>query len=161
MKTLVTPSEVIAIAFGATNTLEESAVPQHAILAAQECFLLPVLGEELHNSLSQSQVEPTLATFAEEYLKEPLALFVAARLLPTLAVKVGTAGVVRLAGSSFESVEPQTLHRASLRLAADANTLLDRATRYLEEHPELFEGYNPHNNIRQRASLKGGVFVEV
>lgn len=156
MKTIVTPSEVLSLAFGTTHTLDEGAVPSHAILAAQESHLRPALGEQLYEALSAESADATLQEFAAEYLKLPLALYVASRLLPTLAVKVGSAGVVRLAGESFEAVDEQTLHRAVVRMRADADGLLSRATSHLASHPELFSAYEPTKRTRR---IIGGVVM--
>ena len=143
MKTLISPTEVLSLAFGTTHTLEEGAVPHHSILAAEQSFLLPALGEKLYTMLATENPDEECAGFVEEYLKQPLALYVASRLLPTLAVKIGSAGVARLTGESFEAVDEQTLHKVVVRLRRDADTLLARALDYLADNPTLFPDYEP------------------
>ena len=149
MKTFVSPSEVVALAFGSPNTLGESAIPPHSILAAQQSFLLPALGEELYEALMVEELDSRSGAFVEEYLKHPLALYVAARLLPTLAVRVGEVGVVRLSGESFEVVDEATLRKVVARLRAEADTLFARATTYLANHLDLFPDYNPQTLTRR------------
>lgn len=156
MKTIVTPSEVLSLAFGTTHTLEEGAVPPHAILSAEESYLLPALGEELYKALKADGGDEVLQNLALEYLKQPLALYVASRLLPTLALRFGSAGVVRLAGESFEVVDDATLHRAVVRMRADADRLLARATSHLASHPELYPLYNPQARSHR---IVGGVVI--
>ncbi len=156
MKTIVTPPEVLSLAFGTTHTLEEGAVPSYAILLAQESFLLPALGRELYVALTAESADEVTQNFATEYLKQPLALYVASRLLPTLALQVGSAGVVRLAGESFEKVDDATLHRAVVRMRADADRLLARATAHLAAHPELYPSYEPQTPTRR---IVGGVVM--
>ena len=51
MKTLISPAEVLTIAFGTTHTLRESDVPEHTILATERKFLLPVLGVDFFDKL--------------------------------------------------------------------------------------------------------------
>lgn len=143
MKTLVSPSEVASLAFGSSNTLDESAIPLCSILAAEQSFLLPAIGEELYEELRAEKGGARGGEFVEEYLKQPIAFYVAARLLPTLAVRVGEVGVVRLAGESFEVVDEEMLRKVVARLRAEADTLLARATTYLASHLELFPAYNP------------------
>lgn len=156
MKILVSPSEVVALAFGSPNTLGESAIPPHSILASQQSFLLPALGEELYDSLTAEEEDGSRGAFVEEYLKQPLALYVAARLLPTLAVRVGEVGVVRLAGESFEVVNEATLRKVVARLRAEADTLLARATTFLANNLDLFPDYNPLSLTRR---IIGGVVM--
>lgn len=155
MKTIVTPSEVLSISFGITHTLSEGAVPPYAILLAQERFLLPALGMEFYKSVAEGS-DATAQTFAEEYLKQPLALYVASRLMPTLALQVGSAGVVRLSGESFEAVDDTALHRAVARMRADADRLLALATSHLASHPELYPLYNPAQRLHR---IVGGVVI--
>lgn len=159
MKRLVSPAEVLTIAFGTTHTLRESDVPDHTILAAERKFLLPVLGVEFFDRLVGE--EPTTAdrAFAENYLKMPLALYVASLLLPTIALQVGAAGVVRVAGESFRAADERCVVRLCRRLRSDAGALLDSATDYLAAHPDLYPLYQPQNNVRKRISLNGGVIV--
>lgn len=155
MKTIVTPSEVLSLSFGTTHTLGEGAVPSYAILLAEESFLLPALGKELYQSVAESS-DATAQTFAEEYLKQPLALYVASRLLPTLALQVGSAGVVRLSGDSFEAADEKALRRAVARLRADADRLLARALDHLASHPELYPSYEPQPTSHR---IVGGVVI--
>lgn len=159
MKTLVSPAEVLAVAFGTTHTLRESDVPEHTILAAERKFLRPVLGEELYEKLTAEEPTSTDRAFVENYLKTPLALYVASLLLPTIALQVGAAGVVRVAGESFRAVDERSVMRLCRRLRSDAGALLDSATDYLAAHPELFPLYDPEENIRERTLLKGGIVV--
>lgn len=156
MKRLITPSEVVTLAFGSPHTIEQGAIPPHAIEAAERNFLLPALGEEFYESLLAEESEAESVAFVEEYLKLPLALYVASRMVPVLAVKVGSAGVVRLAGESFEQVDGATLRRVVVRLRKDADTLLAGALEYLATHPELFPLYNPQNLTRH---IVGGVVM--
>ena len=159
MKRLVSPAEVLTIAFGTTHTLRESDVPEHTILAAERKFLRPVLGGELFDKLTAEESAATDRTFVENYLKMPLALYVASLLLPTIALQVGAAGVVRVAGESFRAVDERSIVRLCRRLRSDAGALLDSAADYLAAHPDLFPLYCPEANVRHRLSLKGGIIV--
>ena len=156
MKTLITPSEVVALAFGSPHTIEQGAIPQHAIASAEQSFLLPALGEELYKSLLAEEPEPECVAFVEEYLKQPLALYVASRMVPVLAVRIGSVGAVRLAGESFEQVDEATLRKVVARLRNDADTLLSRAIEYLATHPQEFPLYNPQDHTRH---IIGGVVM--
>lgn len=155
MKPLITSAEVIAIAFGTTHTLREECVPSHTILAAQRRLLRPVLGAELYSLLMLDSPDNRSKELLDNYLKTPLALYVASLLLPTLAVQVGTAGVVRLRGEGFEAADEHSLRRAARRLRKDAEALLGAAKEYLAENSELFPEYAPEGSI----SLLGGIVL--
>lgn len=159
MKPIITPTEVIEMAFGTTHTLRTESIPTHTILAAQRRFVRPVVGEELYALIVAEEPEERVASFVAEYLKLPLALYVASLLLPSLAVQVGTAGVVRLSGESFEAADEGSLRRAVRRLRRDAEALLDAATDHLATAPSTFPEYHPEANIRQRVSIEGGLVV--
>lgn len=156
MKTLITPSEVISLAFGSPNTLSESAVPPYAILSAEESFLLPVLGREFYERLREKRNNTDEQRLLADYLAQPLALYVASRLLPSIALQVGSAGVVRLSGESFEAADEMALRRAVSRLRADADRLLARALDYAASHPELYPSYNPAQRLHR---IVGGVVM--
>lgn len=161
MKPIISPAEVISLAFGTTHTLREGDIPTHTILATQRRFIRPVVGEELYALLTAESPEERVASFSAEYLKTPLALYVASQLLPSLAVQVGSAGVVRLSGESFEAADEGSLRRASRRLRCDADALLDAATDYLASSLSTFPEYHPSENIRERISMEGGVVLKL
>lgn len=153
---MITPSEVVQRAFGTNNTLSENAIPLHSILLAQESFLLPALGKECYEAMVVEGSDTVAQTFAEEYLKQPLALYVASRVLPTIALQVGSVGVVRLSGESFEVADEATLRKAVARLRVDADRLLERATNHLASHPELYPSYEPQSTSHR---IVGGVVM--
>lgn len=161
MKLLITPAEVMKIAFGTTHTLHDEAIPSHTILAAQRRLLRPIIGAALYDQLTlDDEAAPAhFATLVDDYLKTPLALYVASLLLPTIAAKVGSMGVVKLSGEGIEPVEKQTLRRVCRRLRADANALMDVATDYLAHNRELFPLFNPNDDVRQRVSLTGSLLI--
>ncbi|MBO7299986.1 MAG: hypothetical protein J6U53_01085 [Tidjanibacter sp.] len=159
MKTILTPAEVLTIAFGTTHTLREGDVPEHTILATQRKFLRPVLGEAMFEEVVGDSPSADIQELTARYLKTPLALYTASLLLPTIAMQVGAAGVVRVAGESFRAVDNRALSRLSRRLRSDASALLDSATDYLASHPDRYPLYDPKENIRERILLKGGIVV--
>lgn len=159
MKQLITPAEVIAIAFGSTNALREESIPAVTILAAQQRLVRPVVGERLYEMFTAEEPEEPCRTFVEAYLKAPLALYVASLVLPQLAVQVGSAGVVRFSGEGFEAADEGSLRRAARRLRKDAEALMDAATDRLAREPLLAEHYSPEENVRTRVTLAGGIVL--
>lgn len=156
MKSIVTPEEVPTIVFGTSTTLRPEDVPLHTILAAERKYLRPALGDALCDALTAEEPTSHLVAFADNYLKLPLALYVASILLPTIASQVGAAGVVRISGESFHPVDERTISRLVRRLRSDADALLDSATDHLASRPDLFPEYKPHiPSVR----MMGGVIV--
>lgn len=159
MKQLISSAEVITLAFGSATTLREERVPAHTILAAQHRLVRPVVGERVYEMITRENTTEECERFVEESLKLPLALYVASLLLPSLALQVGSVGVVMLSGESFEAADGDALRRASQRMRADADALMDAAIERLAVWPELGELYSSGDNVRQRVSLLGGVVL--
>lgn len=162
MKPLISPAEVIRLAFGSNYSLHERDIPESTILAAQYRLLRPMVGRTLYSRLVSEEeataTAPSITALAER-LRTPLALYVVALLLPSLAARVGSLGVVRLEGEGFESADEATVARLCSRLRHDADALLDEATDYLLDNPTLYPDYNPHADIRRHISLSGGILL--
>lgn len=159
MKQLITSGEVLALAFSSTTTLREENIPAHTILAAQQRLVRPVVGERLYAMLTDEEPSEAVEGFLQAHLKLPLALYVASLLLPTLALQVGSAGVVRLSGESFEAADERALQRAVRRLRADADALMDAATDHLAADATLGSCYSSAENVRERTTLTAGLVL--
>jgi hypothetical protein len=124
--------------------------------------LRPALGAELYSLLTLDTTDTPDTRYQElldNYLKTPLALYVASLMLPTLAVTVGSAGVVRLSGESFEAADGVALRGAVRRLRHDAEALIDAATEHLASLPTLGALYRPEENVRSRTRLSSGIVL--
>ncbi len=81
MELLVTPAQVAQMAFRAPDFISPDAVPEATILAAQQKFVRPVLGDGLLDTLCGGAYPEFLADFVQP----PLALYVKMLMLPSLA----------------------------------------------------------------------------
>lgn len=160
MKTLISATEVATIALGTTHTLSPEEIPQHAIAVAERRYLRPVLGRALHEALLAEERSEPLAVLTTDYLKAPLALYTLSSLLPSIAAKVGSAGVVRLRGENFEVADKNSIRALGRHLRREAKELMAAAVEYIEDNAELFPQFDPQKNVLRRVSLAGGVVLE-
>lgn len=155
MKTLITAAEVVDLAFGGTSNLCPEEVSEATILAAQRKFLLPVFGA----TLLEEMLAGDHSDLVEDYVKPALALYVKRLLLPALAARVGTAGVVRYVGDGIAEVDAPTFRRLLRRTKADADTIVDAIVDYVELNAENFPSYSPSGNIRYSVNIDSGIVL--
>ena len=154
-KILITAAEVVETAFGGSNNLHPEEVSEAVIVAAQRKYLLPVFGEALLEEFLAGEH----ATLVEEYVKLALALYVKRLLLPVLAARVGTAGVVKYIGEGYTYVDSATLLRLMRRTKADADVIVDAAVDYVELNPQSFPSYDASSNIRRSVNIDAGIVL--
>lgn len=154
MNLLITPARVAELAFRAPDFINPDAVPESTILAAQQKFLAPVFG-----SLYDRMCEGAYPDFVGEYIVPALALYVKMRMMPSLAVQTGTAGVVEVNSRNLARAGEVKLRYAVSRLRGEASALIDRAVAHIEANPDAFPEYDPRANIRNRCSVGGGVVL--
>ncbi len=82
-----------------------------------------------------------------------------AAVLPSLALRVGAAGVVRYGGETFDAASGGDVAAWSRRVRRDAATLLDAACRQLASDPAAYPEYDPAGDVRRRTSIAGGVVL--
>lgn len=150
--TIVTPQQVVEMAFGGVNNMRPEEVSQHTILAAERTFVVPVVGAQLLEELHQGQHAELL-----DAMQCATALYTKRLMLPSLAAKVGVAGVVRYSSESYSPADSHTLKRLLWRTKADADALLDKVVEIIEAAPEEYPSYSPAKNVRNRVRLAGGV----
>ncbi|MBP3425600.1 MAG: hypothetical protein J6K81_02620 [Rikenellaceae bacterium] len=152
-KLIITPSEVVLLAFATTDHVRDAQITEAEILAAQQKFMIPVFGE-----LWEVLCAGEHSDFTQEYIKPALAQFVKARVLPSLGA-VTASGVVQRISDTTKRAADSDLQRM-VRVAYDiARTLRGRAVAQLEAHPELYPEYDKQKNILHRARIDGGVVL--
>lgn len=126
-KILITPDEVVQLAFDSPQYMPAQSVSEAVILSAQHKFIRPVLGT-LYSSLLDERY-PELA----ELVKAPLALYVKWLLMPSLAVQSGPLGVVQHRGTNFSPAGSAGLSAARRRVKADARALMQAVREYVSQ----------------------------
>ena len=135
MKTLITPLQVLRLAFGEGEYLPPESVTEADIAAAERRYLVPVI-------------------------EAPAALFTRAVLQPRLDVRTGQCGTTA-PKSAYAQPAGDTARRHLRRaLLAQARTLLRRAAEHLRAHRDEFPEYDPENDIFNRCTTDGG-FVQI
>ncbi len=155
MKLLITPAQVAEAAFRAPDFIQPEAVGEATILAAQQKFVRPVLGDALYEAVCRGDYPDLLA----DMIVPPLALYVKMLMLPSLAVQAGGAGVVEVHSKNLARAGNAKLHSALRRLRGDALALMRRAVRHIEASPAGYPEYDPALNILNRYSTEGGLVL--
>ena len=155
MKTLITPLQVLRLAFGEGEYLPPESVTEADIAAAERRYLVPVIGLTLYEKL----LGGACADFRTGYLEAPAALFTRAVLQPRLDVRTGQCGTVAPKSAAYQPAGTQALRELQRSLRRQARTLLRRAAGHLETHAAEFPEYDPHENILNRCTTDGN-FVQ-
>lgn len=156
MNTLITTTQLLRLAFSHGEYQTPDALTEADISAAEQRYLLPVIGAELHEQLLAGDH----ADFCREYLAAPLALYTRLLLQPRLDIRTGQAGTTAPKSSWGEPADIEALRRQRHALRCEARTLMRRAVRYLESHRDEFPAYRPDKNILNRCTTDGG-FVQI
>lgn len=149
---LITPEEILEIAFSSTESAREELIGDIKIETAQLKYIRPVFGK-LYDRLSESEYEQ----FVTDYLKLPLALYVKSLVIDETAVTIGAMGVTQPAPRYGVASSLKQLTRLKQQARREADRLLGRAVDYVEQYPALFPDYDPQENILRRITCKGGI----
>ena len=156
MNTLITPAQAVALAFADGEYLAPESVTQSDIAAAEQRYLVPVIGRLLYEKL----LSGSHAGFTTEYLAAPAALFTRIALQPRLDVRTGQCGTVAPKSAAYQPAGTQALRELQRSLRRQARTLLRRAGEYLFAHRNEFPEYDPENDTLRRCTTDGG-FVQI
>ncbi len=152
---LITPLEVTRIAFAGSEAVDPAVVPESLILAAEEKFFVPVLGEKLLDAVREGKYPDLLY----QYLRIPLALYAKYLCLPSLAVQAGSGGIARHKTDNLAPADAAAVAGASKSLHALARVLLRSAVSHIEAAPEAYPEYDPEKNILKSVNLDGGIVL--
>jgi hypothetical protein len=153
MKQLITPAEVIDLAFSPHEPVSPWVVTDARIETAQLRFLAPALGG-LYPALSLEKYED----FLREYIKPALAHFVRSLILPQLVVRTSSEGIVRNGSTDSVPVDESELARLRKDARRTAKSLLAGTLKYLRDHAEEFPEFTAERRCRP-VEVCGGVIV--
>ncbi|MEG0499191.1 MAG: DUF6712 family protein [Alistipes sp.] len=151
MKTLITPAQVVALAFADGEFITEQSITQADIVAAEERYIVPVVGRKLYVQL----LAGSRAEFVTDYLAAAVALFTRASLQPMFDIRTGQCGTVAPRSANFQPASDAALCRMQKALHTKARTLLHRASNYLSENQSSFSEYNDSQNILKKCIING------
>lgn len=139
MNNIITPQEVVDIAFPATSNMKAESINEYVIHSTEIKYLRPALGAELYGKLADY---PDLC----EELKPALAFFVKCELIPSLSLNMSNGGIA-VANPQYMSAatdkQRTLLYESEL---SKAHTLLEEVlTRIAQsgEYPE-YRVTTPH-----------------
>ncbi len=124
---LISPSEVIDYAFATGEYVAEGAISESVILASQQRYIIPVVGERLAAAIAEGDYEE----LREEYVA------------PTL-------GLLARIEASLDAYPP------TLTESQRAKLFLRNLTDYLNSHSHLYVEYDPEANVMNRCSIVAG-----
>lgn len=155
IKTLITPQEVLKLAFTAGEYLPDSALSLSQIAAAEERSIRPLVGQRLFAELLEGEHE----TLCDDYIKPLAAHCVKALMLPQLQLRTGACGVVSGEGGAWKSASQEAIVVARTALKQEIGALSGRLHRELERLHTAGElaAYEPEASIRNRCRIYGGL----
>lgn len=153
MKTLISPTRVLTLAFGDGEQLPAGSVTAADIAAAEERYLVPVVGRALHERLLAG-LYPELTA---DYLAAPLALLTRAAIQPRLDLRTGRCGSTVAAPDGAEPADTPTRRRLVQSLRREARALLRRASRHLRAENHRYPEYVAAADITSRCTTDGGI----
>lgn len=156
MKTLITPAQVISLAFDEREYLTPCSIAPCDIAAAEQRYIVPVIGRELYEKL----LAGSHPEFTAEYLAAPAAIFTRLAIQPRLDIRTGQRGTVAPKSDDSQPATAQALRELQRTLRSQARSLLRRAAQHLELHTGEFPEYDPACNILKRCSTDGD-FVQI
>ncbi|MBQ2417711.1 MAG: hypothetical protein II282_05895, partial [Alistipes sp.] len=99
MRTVITPEQTVALAFGKGNYLSADIVSSADIAAAQHRYIVPIVGEELLDMI----LDGDYSELVEEYVAPALAYATRLIVQPAINLRMGDSGLVAPRGEAMES----------------------------------------------------------
>lgn len=157
MNYLLTAAEVISIAFNDKNYLSGKILSSHLEIA-HEALLRPSLGDDFYAELTDSVLTSgTNKTFADTYLKGPLAWYVRYLILPEIAVHVSNTGLILTQPEGTMSASDKQAGIVRDQAKANADILMRKALLYLEDNIDDFPTYAENETTRDTTKVIGGI----
>ena len=152
---IITPAEVVALAFSDGGYLSPEVVAQEDIEAAIERWVKPIVGEALLDTVQSGGY----AEFSQDMLKPAIAFCVRWAVQPRLNALTSQSGLVAAVGSvkaADKSLREELMRAVKVR----ARTALKSMSEYLEAHTAEFREYDTKQNVLNGCSCDGG-FVQI
>ena len=156
MNTLVTPLQVLKLAFGEGEYLPPEIIAEADIAGAEQRHIVPVVGRALYEKL----LTGSYPDFRTEYLASPAALFTRAVLQPRLDVRTGQCGTTA-PKSAYAQPAGDTARRHLRRGTRAEERRVGHGCGYRRSaHQDKLPEYDPENDIFNRCTTDGG-FVQI
>lgn len=157
MAEIITPSEVIALAFGDGEYVAAEVISPLDIDAATERWVRPVVGEELLQAIGKGRY----SELSEGYLKPAIALYTRYIVQPRLNAATSQLGLSVPAGSHRKAADEKARKELMQALLKRARAALKRLSQQLERQAAEIPEYRSAENILRRCSIDGGVVQKI
>ncbi len=148
---LITPAEVLELAFPSNQFLPEEMILPAKIDTAQYRFLKPAFGN-FYASLVEEQYE----SFLNRFVKPALAYYVRYLVIDDLCASTGTSGVLQVETDYAESASEKNMEKVKRQAKEDADILLKQALDYVAAHADQFPEYDVEQEKSRKVCMKGG-----
>jgi hypothetical protein len=148
MKSVVTPEQVIELAFVPDGMVTRSKITLMDIALAESRYLLPLIGEALYDALLAGRYE----MLCEEYVVPMVAAWTRYVAEPLMVERIG-----RGYDDNYTQADNDAREEVILSLRRNAAGFSQRLTDYLNEHCDEFVEYNPADNPLNHCILYGGI----
>lgn len=155
MKTLITASEAIALAFADSGFLPTESISPSDIAAAEARFLLPITGRRLWDRLLEGDYLSLRADYAAPAAAQAVRLTVQ----PALDIRAGQGGTVTPYGTMHHPAAHEQLRAARRAVRARLNTLLKLLSEHLNEAASDYPEYDPDENVLNRIDTASGMVL--
>lgn len=156
MTTLVTPREVIDLAFADGGYLPPEAIGTVDIAAAEARYLLPVTGPALWQKLAEGEY-PTLR---EEFAAPAAACAVRVAMQPALDLHGGAGGTTVTKSSACQPAGQQQLAASHRALRNRLSALLHALSDHLDAHPVRLPGIRSRKERPAPGADRGGLVLK-
>lgn len=156
MKTLITPSQVVALAFTDGEYVSPATVSESDIAAAMHRYVEPVIGRPLAEALAEGRY----TALADEFVAPALAMSVRTLIQRSLNVRTGQVGLSIPTGRGSDTALKSASDELQRSLCRRRRSLLHRLSDYLSAHAEEFPEYRLEDDAMKKCSIDGG-FVQI
>ncbi len=155
MKTLIGVVQVKELAFADCDHITQNAFTEVDIVAAEQRYVLPILGEELYEVMLQGSY-PELR---DEFVAPVVAGSVRIAIQPLFDQRSGrfSSTVRHDSDESGASMEQLRQRMKSLRMRN--RTMMQRLSSHLEANAELYVEYSSAENVMLRRAIVGDVVL--
>jgi len=150
-RTLMTPAQVVAAAYGDTDRTSDDGITEELILLVSEERLVPVIGRALYDSL----LEERYGELMTDYVAPALAYGVRLRTLPADNVRCSRFGTMAPAPEGWTSAGDNALGAVRAEVRQRAAGFLRRLSEYLVAHENAFPEYDADNDVMNRCRIYG------
>ena len=158
MNYLITPAEVVALAFTDKNFLPSKILSTH-LMIAHDGFLRPALGDDFYNHLVTDSLNSAETALVNDYLKAPLAMYVRYIIMPDIIAHASNTGVQLIQPTGTLSASDRQAGVLRDQAKQNAEILMSMAIRFIEKYPDSFPLYSYYDTVVSTTKIRGGVIL--